>query len=121
MKTYRFLAFLLFHGLCVNTTFMMAQEIRLKPAAALIQHYHQSHVTFAQPQLFKPSIESGSELKPVLRAVTMLDLDNAKLQTLVTTANGAIELRIPFGTGVLALELVKVNLFTEDFKVETNQ
>jgi hypothetical protein len=51
----------------------------------------------------------------------MLDLDNEKLQTLVTTANGAIELRIPLGTGVLALELVKVNLFTEDFKVETNQ
>ncbi|HUM48214.1 MAG TPA: hypothetical protein PLD84_14890, partial [Chitinophagales bacterium] len=56
----------------------------------------------------------------ILKDYTSLKLDKNALKIIVEKAMGGMQLNIPFKNSSIILELVKVNLFTDDFKVFTD-
>ena len=94
----------------------------LKPVAEAVRQKHDLNIAFRTYDLFKNVHEPTDEnIKQALSSGTSADIIPGKLFVLVQEAQAAITLNIPFNGRTLSIELVRVNIFTEDFSVITNE
>jgi Metallo-peptidase family M12/Secretion system C-terminal sorting domain len=111
--------YLIFFAICfVSSAF--AQN--LSPVAEKVQQMKNGNDEFKKVNLFEV-LKSDSKLEDVKRVATdalVLSIDISELTKTAEKSDEAIEFSIPLNDEVLELELVKVNLFTPDFIVNTS-
>lgn len=86
-----------------------------------VEQLHRSGAEFQTVNLFQPqekSISDQPELKDKVRAGTLLQLDQQAIQRTLNDQPSAVNLRIPTGRNEeMILELYKVNLFADGFRM----
>ena len=95
----------------------------LNKVADRVQQLKSSNGDFKKVNFFeiKKDDSKEQEMKLVATDAVVLSLDIEKLKTEVASAPEALEFRLPISDGSeIELELVKVNLFTPDFVVNTS-
>ncbi|MEO6165886.1 MAG: M12 family metallo-peptidase, partial [Chitinophagales bacterium] len=114
---------LLLFLVCVVVIFPYAvsgQQQSSGNVAAIVKQYKLLFPVLESTALFNSSaLRDGSE-EGVLNDFTGLTLDKSALKKVIEKAQGGIELSIPYKNSSITLELIKVDLFAEDFKVFTD-
>ncbi|MCD9855105.1 M12 family metallo-peptidase [Epilithonimonas sp. JDS] len=116
MKTKLHLLFAIFLGLLG-----FAQTLR--PIAKEVNDYHSQKVTFQSLSLFTLDESSGKQASYQLAArdARVLKLNTEKLSNILKQRPEALEMTFPFEDRELTVELVKVDIYSPEFKVETNK
>lgn len=94
----------------------------LRPIAQEINDYRAQNVSFTPITLFDLD-RSGKQAayQQAARDARVLKLDRTKLSTVLSEKPEALELTFPFEDRELTVEMVKVDIYSNDFKVETNK
>lgn len=94
----------------------------LRHVAREVKDYHSKRVSFKKVSLF--SVDEANSKKAVYRQAArdaqVLKLDKSKLTTLVQDRPDAVEFTFPFEDRELTVEMVKVDIYSNDFKAKTN-
>ncbi len=107
-----FLAFIFsFHG-----EILYAQQDEIKPYLLVSQNHFQNH-SFQQKNLFTISESKFKFVSAVLKKHDRIQINKTTLKEIATGKSSLISFSIPFNNELLTLELVKVNLFSNDFKL----
>ena len=94
----------------------------IRPVAKSVSDMHELNADFRAFRLFYNAHESvNSAFTNVVTAGTYADLIPAKLFSLVQQGHSAITLEIPYMNSVIVVELVRVNIFSDDFAVTTGE
>ncbi|MCG2792303.1 MAG: M12 family metallo-peptidase [Weeksellaceae bacterium] len=113
-KKLQLLAFLVFGVLGISQN--------LKPIAKEVNDHKAHRVSFTSVRLF--SLDQSDKQASYQKAATdarVLKLDRAKLATILSEKPEALELSFPFEDRELTVEMVKIDIYSNDFKVETNK
>lgn len=70
--------------------------------------------------LFTSNTGAGNDMSGFADNVTILSLDESALNTLYSEKPNSMTFNIPVGDGFVQLELTKVNILDEDFRITTN-
>jgi hypothetical protein len=108
-------------GLLLSALSAIGQDQPLKPIPALVKNYQLEKGSFPSKNLFESTPEKYQAPFTELKDFTSLTLDQQKLEELVKGKEDGIELTVPYKNGELKVDLVKVDLFTSDFKVVTDE
>lgn len=94
----------------------------LRPIAKEVNDYHAQNVAFQSVSLFSVD-NSGKQAsyEQAAKDARVLKLDSRKLSKIVSERPEAVEMTFPFEDRELTVELVKVDIYSNDFKVETNK
>ncbi|WP_312766519.1 M12 family metallo-peptidase [Epilithonimonas sp.] len=94
----------------------------LKPIAKEINDYHSKKSVFQKLRLFSLD-ESNKQItyQQSARDLRVLRLDKNKLSGLLSERPETIEFTFPFEDRELVLEMVKVDIYSPEFRVETNK
>lgn len=116
MKTKLHLLFAIFLGLSG-----FAQTLR--PVAKEVNDYHTQKVTFQSLSLFSLDNSSGKQAsyQQAAKDARVLKLDTEKLSGILKQRPEAIQMTFPFEDREMTVELVKVDIYSPEFKVETNK
>lgn len=102
-------------------SFFSAQSVR--HVAKEVKDYHSKRVIFKKVDLF--SVDATSSKRSLYRQAAtdaqVLKLDKSKLKTLVQGRPDAMEFTFPFEDRELTVEMVRVDIYSNDFKVKTNK
>lgn len=102
-------------------SFFSAQSLR--HVAKEVNDYHSKRVSFKKVSLF--SVDATSSNRSTYRQAAtdaqVLKLDKSKLTTLVQDRPDAMEFTFPFEDRELTVEMVKVDIYANDFKAKTNK
>lgn len=102
-------------------SFFSAQSLR--HVAKEVNDYHSKRVSFKKVSLF--SVDETSSKRSVYREAArdaqVLKLDKSKLKNLVQGRPDAVEFTFPFEERELTVEMVRVDIYSNDFKVKTNK
>lgn len=104
----------------VLANLVFAQSIR--PIAREIHDYHTKKVAFQPFQLF--SIDNSGknvEYQKAANDLLILKLDKIKLSKILSERPEAMEFTFPFENHELVLEMVKVDIYSPEFHIETNK
>ena len=95
----------------------------LKPIAQKVADQKSKNRSFAKFSPFTKDVASknASIYNAEAADVTIMQLQPAELQKILEDKPTALELTFPYENGELTLELVKNNIFTTDFQVETDK
>jgi hypothetical protein len=96
----------------------------LRPVAQMVQEHRISPAVFQKSNLFdrKQAFVPAAGQTDVLPKGTLLTIDDAARQAILRDAPAAMEFTLPtVEWGDLTLDLVKVDLFSPDFRVETDK
>ncbi len=93
----------------------------LRPVAEAVSKKHELNVTFPTYNVFiNPRDISNENIRQAVSSGTSLDILPAKLTDLVNHAPGVLTFNIPYKGKTISVELVSVDMFTEDFSVLTS-
>ena len=94
----------------------------LRPVAKEVNDFHSKKVAFQPVSLFSLD-NSGKQVayQQAARDARVLKLDKNKLSNILSKRPEAIEFTFPFENRELVLEMVKVDIYSPEFKVETNK
>ncbi|KFC22236.1 M12 family metallo-peptidase [Epilithonimonas lactis] len=94
----------------------------LRPIAKEVNDYHAQRITFKSVVPFSLD-NSGKQAiyQQAARDAKVLKLDNKKLSAILSERPEAIEMTFPFEDREITVELVKVDIYSNDFKAETNK
>lgn len=94
----------------------------LKPIAKEVNDYHAQKVAFQSVSLFSLD-NSGKQAsyEKAAKDARVLKLDSRKLSNIISERPEAVEMTFPFEDRELTVEMVKVDIYSNDFKVETNK
>ena len=105
--------------ICIFSYCAQAQQVKPDGVAALVDQYKSIYPALSQKTFFTVSAGKTEAAESVLNDYTSIQLDKLTLKNCVKEAPGAMELLLPYKNSTLSVELVKSDLFTEDFKVVT--
>lgn len=106
----------------LSFTFIWAQSLNLVPKKVLdYQALHKNTMVYFSPFTVDNSAAKKINYEKSVKDVTVLKIDKAQLSKIVETQPKAMELAFPFEGKTIIVELIKNNLFTNDFKVSTNK
>lgn len=102
-------------------TFGFSQD--LKPIAKKVANYKTAKKDFVKFSPFTREVNSKNATRYAQEAsdVTIMRLKSTDLEKIVTEKPQAMEISLPYGNGEIAVELVKNNIFTTDFEVQTDK
>jgi len=105
----------------ILSVFGFAQTLR--PIAKEVQDYQAQKVAFKSLSLFSLDNSSGKQAsyQQAARDARVLKLDSRQLSGLLAERPEAVEMTFPFEDRELTVEMVKVDIYSNDFKVETNK
>lgn len=109
-----------FMPVCLLTCCVQAQQWKQDGVASLVNQYKSVYPALTPKSFFSASAVSSKDAEAILNDFTSIHLDRSALETCLKEAPGAMELLLPYKHTILTIELVKTNLFTEDFKVVTD-
>jgi len=94
----------------------------LRPIAKEVDDYRTSKVAFQKVSPFELD-KSGKQTvyEQAARDARVLKLDQKKLNTILVERPEALEMTFPFENTELTVEMVKTEIYSGDFKVETNK
>lgn len=94
----------------------------LRPVAKEVDDYRNRKVVFKAVSLFAKD-HSGKQMayQQAARDAQVLSLDKQKLSAVLQERPEAMEMTFPFEDRELTVEMVKVDIYSNDFKVETNK
>ena len=93
----------------------------LKPLAKSVKEKHELKIGFRSYNLFTQSKEiAGESFRQALSSGTMAEINAKQLFSIVQQSPSAVTLNIPFNNRNIAIELVRVNIFTPNFSVRTS-
>lgn len=95
----------------------------LKPVAKEVADFHKRKMSFEKIKLFSKETSSQKQAKYLQAAqdISVLKLEKSQLAQIVSQKPQALELSYPFGNGEMTVELVKVDIFSSEFTVETDK
>ncbi|MGB3076235.1 MAG: M12 family metallo-peptidase, partial [Chitinophagales bacterium] len=96
------------------------QQVSPGNVAATVDRYKSAFPVLPKKYLFNVSSLRRAEEDNILKDYTRINLDKNALKNCLEEAPGGIELTVPYKNSDIELELVKANLFTDDFKVVTD-
>lgn len=101
--------------------FSLAQS--LKPVAKEVLESHNKKISFQKVTLFSKDESSQKILKyqQAARDISVLQLNNAKLRKIVDEKPEAMELTYPYENSEMIVELVKVDIFSIGFNINTDK
>ena len=113
-KKLQLFVFLILSGLGIAQT--------LVPIAKEVNDYHSKKSVFQKVSLFSLD-ESSRQItyQQAARDARVLKLDKNKLSAILSERPAAIEFTFPFEDRELVVEMVKVDIYSAEFKVETNK
>lgn len=94
----------------------------LRPIAKEVNDYHSKKSVFQKVNLFSLD-ESNKQVayQQAARDLRVLKLDKSKLSNILSERPETIEFTFPFENSELVVEMVKVDIYSPEFKVETNK
>ena len=93
-----------------------------RPVADAVVQKHDLNINFRSYNLFLNAHElTNANYRVALSTGTVANLNQGKLNDLIQLSPAAITVNIPFNGGVIAVELVSVNILTPDFTIRTNE
>ena len=94
----------------------------LKPIAKEVNDYHNQKIAFKPVSLFSLDVSGKQDFyQQSARDARVLKLEGKKLSEILSERPLAVELSFPFEDGELTVEMVKVDIYSSDFKLETNK
>ncbi|MCD9855104.1 M12 family metallo-peptidase [Epilithonimonas sp. JDS] len=95
----------------------------LRPIAKEVNDYQAQKVAFKSLSLFSLDNSGGKQAsyQQAARDARVLKLDSKKLSGILAERPEAVEMTFPFEDRELTVEMVKVDIYSNDFKVETNK
>ncbi len=95
----------------------------LKPVAQKIANQKTAKTSFVKFSPFTKVLASknASHYEKAASGVSVMKLKSSQLQSIVNEKPDAMEMSFPFENGEVTVELVKTNIFTPDFKVNTDK
>lgn len=101
--------------------FSLAQS--LKPVAKEVLESHNKKISFQKVTLFSKDESSQKMLKyqQAARDISVLQLNTAKLRKIVDEKPEAMELTYPYENSEIIVELVKVDIFSIGFNINTDK
>jgi hypothetical protein len=103
----------------ITVLFSFNSSAAVRPVAAEVEKMHNLNVAFRNYELFVNAHPIGESLQRSLTEGTEAELLPGKLGSLVAQANDAISVSIPFEGSTITVDLVRTNIFTDDFTVLT--
>ena len=103
--------------------FVLGFSQNLKPIAQKVADQKSKNRTFVKFSPFTKDVASKNAIiyKNEASDVTVMQLKSSELQTIVNDKPQAMELTFPFEDREVTVELVKNNILTNDFQVETDK
>ncbi len=94
----------------------------LRPVAKEVKDFHSKKVAFQAVSLFSLD-NNGKQIayQQAARDARVLTLDKNKLSNILSKRPEAMEFTFPFEDRELVLEMVKVDIYSPEFRVETNK
>ncbi|WP_312766521.1 M12 family metallo-peptidase [Epilithonimonas sp.] len=94
----------------------------LRPVAKEVNDFHSKKVAFQAVSLFSLD-NSGKQIayQQAARDARVLRMDKNKLSNILSKRPEAMEFTFPFEDRELVVEMVKVDIYSPDFRVETNK
>ena len=94
----------------------------LKPIAKKVNDSKIANKSFVKYDLFTidPSAQKKAMYKAAAEDITVMKLNKSEISRINSERPDALEMTFPFEGKTISVELVKNNLFTHDFKVNTN-
>ncbi|HNE28714.1 MAG TPA: M12 family metallo-peptidase [Saprospiraceae bacterium] len=111
-------------GMFLVAALGLAAQSALRPVAQMVHDYHNSGTVFQKVNLFagKETFQPTSAQNDVLGKGTVLTLNPAVRQAILENAPQAMEFTVPTTEwGAITLDLVRVNIFSPDFKAVSEQ
>ncbi len=101
--------------------FGFSQE--LKPIAQKVQNSQKANKTFVKYNLFTvdASVQKKALYETAAEGITVMKLNKSEIQRINSEKPEALEMSFPFEGKNITVELVKNNIFTQDFKVNTDK
>lgn len=95
----------------------------LKPVAKEVADLHTRRIGFEKVTLFtkENSTPKAAKYQQAAKDISVLKLNKSQLSQIVSQKPQALELTYPFENGEMTVELVKVDIFSIDFNVETDK
>ncbi len=95
----------------------------LKPVAKEIADSHTRKVNFEKLTLFEKENSTQKQVKyqQAAKDISVLKLNKSQLSQIISQKPQALELNYPFENGEITVELVKVDIFSSGFNVETDK
>lgn len=103
--------------------FSLGYSQELKPVAQKVRDIQAANKTFVKYDLFTANKSAGKQqlYRTAAEDITVMDLNKSEIQRINTERPEALEMSFPFEGKNITLELVKNELFTQDFKVTTDK
>lgn len=92
----------------------------LKPVPAAVQQFADQGGSFYSLPLFSAGVSADKDIDKVVEGAQFLQLNMQELQTLLATQPEALLLSLPYGSEMVDVELLKIQLLTPDFQVVTS-
>ena len=110
---------LFFAFIFVNLVFSQ----NLRPIAQKVQNAADAKKSFVRYDLFTEDLSplKKAQYNKAAEGVTVLNIQQAEIQRLISERPDAMEISFPFEGETIQLELVKSEIFTHDFKVKTDK
>ena len=110
--------------LCFSLAFFsLGFSQNLKPIAEKVHAAQSAKKTFVKYDLFTAdnSAQKQAKYSAAAEGITVMQLNKAEVQKINSERPEALEMSFPFEGKNITVELVKNNLFTQDFKVNTEK
>lgn len=95
----------------------------LKPIAKEVNDYRTRKVVFEKFNMFEKdaSVQKQAKYQQAAKDAAVLKIDPAKLSAIISSKPEAMEMSFPFENRELIVQMVKVDLYANDFKASTNK
>ncbi len=95
----------------------------LKPVAKEVANIHARKVNFEKMTLFEKENSSQKLVKyqQAAKDISVLKLNKSQLSQIVSQKPQALELTYPFENGDMTVELIRVDIFSNEFSIETDK
>ena len=109
--------------LTVFAFMLLSAQSNLRPIAKEVNDFKNKKIVFKKASPFTLDITSGKQMvyQQAARDAEVLKLDQKQLTNLVNEKPEALELEFPFEDRKLTVEMVRVDIYSPDFKAKTNK
>lgn len=109
--------------LTVFVFILFSAQAGLKPIAKEVKDFQNKKVVFKKVSPFTLDNTSGKQMvyQQAARDAKVLNLDKKQLRNLVSEKPEALEMDFPFEDRQLTVEMVRVDIYSPEFKAETNK
>lgn len=105
----------------ISLTYSQAQALTKRPIAMQVTNLKKSGVAFKPASLFSINTARSIEMPKTIKGAVPVTLDLTALSAIQKANNDAIAFSFPYDDKDITLELYRVNIFSDDFTVVTDQ